>query len=123
MAPETGFAGGQERVLAADDTEVGITLVELTEAADPTNFLDLQIAAWRANSDLISSQQIEVPGMPEARGLRFESGLDWVRLFALHDVYAVDVSVRNSSDDVDALDVATQVLSAQLDHLAGQLAG
>lgn len=120
VAPESGFESGHERRWSGDGVKLSITLVELGEAVDSTDFLDRQIAAWRANSDIIASEEIEVPELPDARGLRFASGVDWVRVFALQDVYAIDISVRNNGDDVDALGLATQVMTTQLDHLTEQ---
>lgn len=116
-AGDGDVTGGYERVFTDGPSELSVVLVELPEGTESDDFLDTMLSAWRSNPNLVSSQEIDVPGIPEARGLRFESAVDYVRVFGARDGVAVDVSVRAQSSGIDGLDLATEALEAQLERL------
>lgn len=111
------LTGGYERVFTDGASELTIVLVELPEGTRSSPLLESMVDAWSSNPNLVSSEEVDVPGLPEARGLRFESAIDYVRAFGASDGVAVDVSVRAQASDQDALDMAAEVLEAQLARL------
>lgn len=111
------LTGGYERVFTDGASELTVVLIELPQGTQSSAFVESMVTAWTSNPSLVASTEVEVPGMPEARGLRFESAIDYVRAFGASDGVAVDVSVRAQASDNDALDMAAEVLEAQLARL------